>query len=182
MGVKSSSQLCRTELRLRTKTSTPGVGCVSVRQTTTLVVRGLGRAFLCLSVCLSLCPKDNISTHAIHSTQVIVHRFHANGSKSLSTSSTSTSLFIGMSSISARGARRRLTRLAQLTRRRAERFERLWRTALVGDCLRLLQALDGGSQDVTMQLPRGASRRYRTVPGYGPWWVHTSSALANNTS
>ena len=110
------------------------------------------------------------------------HGFHANGSKSLSTSSTSTSLFIGMSSISARGAGRRLTRLAQLTRRRAERFERLWRTALVGDCLRLLQALDGGSQDVAMQLPRGASRRYRTVPGYGPWWVHTSSALANNTS
>ena len=29
--------------------------CVSVRQTTTLVVRGLGRAFLCLSVCLSVC-------------------------------------------------------------------------------------------------------------------------------
>eukprot|EP00964_Phaeocystis_antarctica_P020295 scaffold11206_cov74-Phaeocystis_antarctica.AAC.1 len=27
--------------------------CVSVRQTTSLVVRGLGRAFLCLSVCLS---------------------------------------------------------------------------------------------------------------------------------
>ena len=26
--------------------------CVSVRQTTSLVVRGLGRAFLCLSVCL----------------------------------------------------------------------------------------------------------------------------------
>ena len=33
-----------------------------------------------------------------------------------------------------------------------------------------------------MQLPRGASRRYRTAPGYGAWWVHTSSALANNTS
>ena len=28
--------------------------CVSVRQTTSLVVRGLGRAFLCLSVCLSV--------------------------------------------------------------------------------------------------------------------------------
>ena len=28
--------------------------CVSVRQTTTLVVLGLGRAFLCLSVCLSV--------------------------------------------------------------------------------------------------------------------------------
>eukprot|EP00964_Phaeocystis_antarctica_P082751 scaffold51969_cov61-Phaeocystis_antarctica.AAC.1 len=28
--------------------------CVSVRQTTNLVVRGLGRAFLCLSVCLSV--------------------------------------------------------------------------------------------------------------------------------
>ena len=27
---------------------------VSIRQTTTLVVRGLGRAFLCLSVCLSV--------------------------------------------------------------------------------------------------------------------------------
>jgi len=26
--------------------------CVSIRQTTTLVVRGLGREFLCLSVCL----------------------------------------------------------------------------------------------------------------------------------
>ena len=28
---------------------------VSVRQTTNLVVRGLGRAFLCLSVCLPVC-------------------------------------------------------------------------------------------------------------------------------
>jgi len=30
--------------------------CVSIRQTTTLVVRGLGRAFLCLSVCLKRPP------------------------------------------------------------------------------------------------------------------------------
>jgi hypothetical protein len=33
-----------------------------------------------------------------------------------------------------------------------------------------------------MQLPREASRRYRTVPGYGALWVRTSSDLANNTS
>eukprot|EP00964_Phaeocystis_antarctica_P149671 scaffold116873_cov66-Phaeocystis_antarctica.AAC.3 len=31
---------------------------VSVRQTTNLVVRGLGRAFLCLSVCIYL-PRDS---------------------------------------------------------------------------------------------------------------------------
>ena len=33
--------------------------CVSIRQTTSLVVRGLGRAFLCLSVCLSPPPSPS---------------------------------------------------------------------------------------------------------------------------
>ena len=40
-------------VRVRATLGDLGTGsCVSVRQTTTLVVRGLGRAFLCLSICL----------------------------------------------------------------------------------------------------------------------------------
>ena len=39
--------------------SAPHSSCVSIRQTTSLVVRGLGRAFLCLSVCLSPPPSPS---------------------------------------------------------------------------------------------------------------------------
>ena len=50
-GAVRSKWKCRCKVQ-RCKVCT-GV-CVSIRQTTSLIVRGLGRAFLCLSVCLSV--------------------------------------------------------------------------------------------------------------------------------
>ena len=54
----------RCKLSGHSKNGRLGTGsCVSVLQTTNLVVYGLGRAFLCLSVCLSVC--HDLAPHAL---------------------------------------------------------------------------------------------------------------------